>query len=281
MQKYELLFEEVKKKLPMAKILEAPEAKISELQLVHSIKYIRSIKNGTLSNESEKKIGFPWSKKVFERSKRATGATISACREAIKDGISVNLAGGTHHAFSDKGEGFCIFNDAAVAARLMQKENKIKRVSIVDLDVHQGNGTAKIFENDDTVFTLSLHGKKNFPFNKEKSNIDISFEDGTGDENYLQELDNALKIMFSKFSPDLIIDLAGADPHENDRLGRMSLTLNGLNKRDKKIVTCSFTKKIPLVIVMAGGYGKEIKKTVDAHFQTIELANFYQKNFWD
>lgn len=201
---------------------------------------------------------------------------MAACEAALADGIAVNLAGGTHHAYADKGGGFCVFNDAAIASRWIQRRPGRTPanfpVAIVDLDVHQGNGTASILRDDAAVFTLSLHGEKNYPFRKEASDLDIGLHDGCGDEDYLQALTGALDILAGRFTPRLIIYLAGADPHEGDRLGRLKLTLQGLARRDQEVFDFAYQRRIPVAVTMAGGYGNNIDDTVAVHAQTIALA---------
>jgi acetoin utilization deacetylase AcuC-like enzyme len=242
------------------------------LALAHHPDYISRVSSGMLSPEQQKAIGFPWTPQMVERSRRSVGATIAACRAALVKGAAVNLAGGTHHAFSDRGEGFCVFNDVAVAARLMQAERRASRVAIVDLDVHQGNGTASILARDDSVFTLSLHGEHNYPFAKERSDLDVALPDGAGDEAYTAALELALQALFSRFAPQLMIYLAGADPHEGDRLGRLKLTLNGLEARDRLVFEHAYQRKIPVAVTMAGGYGRNVEDTVAVHLQTIGIA---------
>jgi len=248
------------------------------LALAHHPDYIHRVAHGLLTAEEQRAIGFPWSPEMVERSRRATGATIAACRTAFEDGVAVNLAGGTHHAHADRGEGFCIFNDAAIASRLMVAERRAKRVAIVDLDVHQGNGTASILARDDAIFTLSIHAKNNYPFVKAESDRDIALEDGTTDAMYLTQLDNALDDLFAHFSPDLIIYLAGADVHENDRLGKLSLSSEGLAARDRLVCEVARDRGIPIAIAMAGGYGKEIEQTVAMHLQTVVIADSFCKS---
>jgi acetoin utilization deacetylase AcuC-like enzyme len=225
-----------------------------------------------LSEREQKAIGFPWSPLMVERSRRSAGATIAACRAAIERGAAVNLAGGTHHAYADRGEGFCVFNDAAIAARLVQAERRVARVAIVDLDVHQGNGTAAILAGDDSVFTLSLHAEHNFPFKKERSDLDVPLPDDTGDDAYLSALHGALDELARRFSPQLIIYLAGADPHEGDRLGRLKLTFDGMAARDRTVFAFARRLGVPVAVAMAGGYGKNIQDTVAIHLQTIAIA---------
>lgn len=249
---------------------EAPPATDTQLLLAHDPIYVQKVVQGTLELKEQREIGFPWSPEMVERSRRSVGATIAACESALTDGIAVNLAGGTHHAYRDKGSGFCVFNDAAVAARVMQRKFGAGwRVAIVDLDVHQGNGTAAIFRNDPTVFTLSLHGDKNFPFRKEPSDLDVPLADGVSDVQYLEELLDALDRLHQVFEPDMLIYLAGADPHEGDRLGRLKLTHSGMLARD--VTVFDFAKKlnIPVAVTMAGGYGHNIETTVAVHRQTV------------
>lgn len=272
MQKYRLIRENAQRQIANLVLEEALPATDGVLALAHEPQYIRRVSAGELSPAEQAAIGFPWSLQMVERSRRSAGATIGACRAAFTDGAAVNLAGGTHHAHAGHGEGFCVFNDAAVAARLMQAERRARRVAIIDLDVHQGNGTASILSKDDSVFTLSIHGEKNFPFVKEASDLDIALPDGTEDEAYLAALHRALTEMFGRFEPDLIIYLAGADPHEGDRLGRLKLTLDGLAQRDAMVLGAAGDRRIPVAIAMAGGYGRDIGNTVEAHVQTISMA---------
>ena len=272
MQKYRMLREAVARCLPTVEFAEAPHTTDGVLALAHHPHYIRDVVTGTLTPQAQKSIGFPWSPEMVERSRRSTGATIAACRAALLDGVAVNLAGGTHHAQSDRGEGFCVFNDAAIAARLMQAERHVARVAIIDLDVHQGNGTAAILARDESVFTLSLHGEHNYPFIKAVSDLDVALPDGTQDDAYLAALKTALATMFDRFSPQLIIYLAGADPHEGDRLGRLKLSLQGLAARDHQVMQAARAHGLPVAIAMAGGYGKNIDDTVAAHLQTVRIA---------
>lgn len=277
MQKYRLVREGVRQTLPGVEFHEAPFTTDGVLALAHHPVYIERITHGNLSASEQKAIGFPWSSQMVERSRRSAGATISACRAALMQGVAANLAGGTHHAYADRGEGFCVFNDAAIAARLMQAERRARRVAIIDLDVHQGNGTASILANDDSVFTLSLHGENNYPFRKECSDLDVALPDGTEDAAYLDALSTALDTMFEHFAPDLIIYLAGADPHEGDRLGKLKLSLDGLASRDRMVLDRASGQGIPVALAMAGGYGKNIQDTVAVHVQTIAIASSYAR----
>ncbi len=224
-----------------------------------------------------KRIGFPWSPLMIERSRRSAGATIAACRSALASGCGVNLAGGTHHAHRGYGEGFCVFNDAAVAARAMQAEALAARVLIVDLDVHQGDGTADIFAGDDSVYTFSMHGRNNFPFRKRGSDLDIELDDGTADAGYLATLAVALPRALARSRPDLAIYLAGADPFCGDRLGKLALTKAGLAARDRYVLSTLRSAGVPVAIAMAGGYADDIDDIVDIHFATVALA----LEFWN
>jgi acetoin utilization deacetylase AcuC-like enzyme len=281
MSKYRLLRQRVEAELPQIELLEAPMASDGELALAHSPTYVSHVADGLLSAAQQREIGFPWSPRMVERARRSVGATIAAARAALRDGVGANLAGGTHHAYADKGSGYCVFNDVAVAARLMQAEShrqhrRLLRVAVIDLDVHQGNGTASIFRDDPTVFTLSLHGEKNFPFRKEASDLDVNLPDGCGDVDYLHALDGALKQLWSHQAdtlPGLIFYVAGADPHEGDRLGRLKLSAAALTERDSRVFSSARERGIPVAVSMAGGYGKDIADTVAIHFSTLKLAS--------
>ncbi len=243
-----------------------------ELGRAHDRRYIEAVSRGQLEKSAEKQIGFPWSAAMVERSRRSAGATIGACRAALDEGVSANLAGGTHHAFGDRGEGFCVFNDAAVAARAMQAEGRAERILIVDCDVHQGNGTASILRGDDSIFTFSMHGARNYPFDKEESDLDIELPDGCTDPAYLQQLDHGLDTAFDLARPDLVIYLAGADPYHDDRLGRLGLSIEGLAERDRRVFARCRQQDLPVAITMAGGYARQIDDTVRIHCKTICLA---------
>jgi acetoin utilization deacetylase AcuC-like enzyme len=286
MAKYRLLRERLALEVPEVTLAAAEPASDGELALVHTPEYIQTIVQGRLSDAAQKEIGFPWTPAMVERSRRSAGATVMAARAALfrREGVAANLAGGTHHAYADKGSGFCVFNDAAVAARLMQAEwgrqNKQPlKVAIVDLDVHQGNGTARIFGQDDHVFTLSLHGARNFPFEKETSDLDVELPDGCDDTAYLEALEHALAELEARFNPGLVIYLAGADPHEGDRLGRLSLSFDGLEARDRRVFDWAWSKRIPLAFSMAGGYGKEMDDTVRVQVNTYRVAYAYWRRW--
>jgi acetoin utilization deacetylase AcuC-like enzyme len=289
MSKYRLLRERVEAELPQIDLREAPMASDGELALAHSPTYVSHVADGLLSAAQQREIGFPWSPRMVERARRSVGATVAAARAALRDGVGANLAGGTHHAYADKGSGYCVFNDVAVAARLMQAEThrqhrRLLRVAVIDLDVHQGNGTAAIFRDDPTVFTLSMHGEKNFPFRKEASDLDVNLPDGCGDADYLDALDSALNQLWSHHvnaMPCLIFFVAGADPHEGDRLGRLKLTAAALAERDRRVFDAAQSRGIPVAVSMAGGYGKNIADTVAIHFNTLKLASelaMFKKN---
>jgi acetoin utilization deacetylase AcuC-like enzyme len=280
MARYQLLRDRLAAELPAIELMQARPATDGELALVHSPAYINAISVGSIDPKLMREIGFPWSEAMAERARRSVGATIEACRLALAEGISANIAGGTHHAYTDRGGGFCVFNDAAVASRLMQAEQarthgQPLKVAIVDLDVHQGNGTASIFRDDPSVFTFSMHGQKNFPFRKEASNLDVELRDGCGDEEYLVALESALDELERRFEPGLIVYLAGADPHEGDRLGRLKLTWDGLEARDRRVFDWAWQRRIALAFAMAGGYGMRIEDTVQAQVNTFRVAAQY------
>ena len=292
MVKYARLRRRVGAELLAVVMHEAPSATDGELALVHEPKYISAVAKGELPLVAMREIGFPWSLEMVERSRRSAGATIAAARAALglyggvqtkPEGVAANMAGGTHHASADKGGGFCVFNDAAVAARLMQAEWARRHgrqrapldVAIIDLDVHQGNGTASIFREDDSVFTLSMHGLRNFPFRKEASDLDVDLPDGCNDAYYLQALEHALDDIDRRFQPGLVIYLAGADPFEGDRLGRLSLSFDGLEARDRRVFDWAWQRRIPLAMAMAGGYGVDIDETVQVQMNTYRVALAY------
>ncbi len=252
-----------------------PQATLDQLRLAHNPEYVQRVINGELSEKEVRRIGFPWSLGLVERSRRSVGGTIAACRTALQDSVSANLAGGTHHAYPDHGEGYCVFNDCAVAARAMQAENRVRRVVILDCDVHQGNGTAAIFAQDPSVFTFSIHGAKNFPFHKEPSDLDIALPDGCGDDQYLDSLRQGLEQSLARAGAGLAIYLAGADPFEGDRLGRLALSKPGLVERDSLVFSLCGEAGIPVAVTMSGGYADCVDDSVDIHYQTIKIAAKY------
>ena len=279
MEKYSRLRDFVGE-LTGVELIEAPAASDTQILYAHDPSYLIKVIEGKLSPQEQKEIGFPWSEKMVERSRRSAGATVAAAKMALNEGIAINLAGGTHHAYRDMGSGFCVFNDSAIAARALQKEIRSNlKVAIIDLDVHQGNGTASILENDPTIFTLSIHGENNFPFKKEVSDLDLGLADGCDDSTYLNALTESLNELGDRFKTDFVIYLAGADPHEDDRLGRLKLSKEGMRLRDEAVLAYALDRKLPLAISMAGGYGKEIGSTVDLHFQTIKTALQFQKKY--
>lgn len=273
--KYHLLRERVVAGglVPPGVLVEPDAASDAELALVHEAGYVRRVRDGLLTDKEIRRTGFPWSPALVERARRSVGGTLAACRAALDDGRAANLAGGTHHAFPDHGEGYCIFNDVAVAARAMQREGRARRVLIVDCDVHQGNGTAAIFAADDSVFTFSIHGAKNFPFHKQRSDLDVELPDGTGDEPYLAALEAGLRPALERARADFAIYLAGADPYAGDRLGRMALTKPGLAARDRLVFSRLADAGLPVAITMAGGYARDVQDIVDIHFQTLAIAS--------
>lgn len=260
---------------------EAPAATLDELRLVHDASYVKAVVTGTVAPDIQRRIGFPWSPEMVERSRRSVGATIAASRVALDEGVSANLAGGTHHAFADRGEGFCVFNDVAVAARVLQRDpstslragHPVQRIAVIDLDVHQGNGTAAIFKNDPSVFTFSMHGEKNFPFKKEVSDLDVALPDGTGDDEYLALLRRHLSDVLNRHQPDFVFYLAGADPYEGDRLGRLKLTIDGLQARDAIVLGECSRARLPVAVSMSGGYANDVDAIVTIHSNTIRTAS--------
>lgn len=287
MAKYRMLRDRIAQQLPGVALQVALPAPDDDLALAHTPEYIAAIAHGTLPPAAQREIGFPWSEAMAERARRSVGATVAASRQALHDGVAGNLAGGTHHAYANKGSGFCVFNDVAVAARRMQAEHAARRgggspplqVAVIDLDVHQGNGTAHIFQGDDSVFTLSLHGARNFPFRKEAGDLDLDLPDGCGDVEYLQVLDEALAVLEQRCTPGLVFYLAGADPHEGDRLGRLAVTHDGLEARDRRVFDWAWQRRIPLVFAMAGGYGNDLEDTVQAQLTTWRVALQYHQRW--
>lgn len=279
MEKYRKL-RDLASQLDGIQLKDAPAITDTQILYAHDPSYLIKVLQGTLSAKEQQDIGFPWSTQMVERSRRSAGATLAAARCALGEGVAANLAGGTHHAYRYKGSGFCVFNDSAIAARALQKEvSPSLKVAIIDLDVHQGNGTASILENDSSIFTLSIHGENNFPFTKERSDLDLGLPDEAGDELYLAALHQGLEVLDARFKPDFIIYLAGADPHEGDRLGKLNVSKDGMRQRDECVFQYGLDRQIPIAFSMAGGYGKEIQSTVDLHFQTIQTGLQFQQQF--
>jgi acetoin utilization deacetylase AcuC-like enzyme len=250
----------------------AEPASDEQILRVHDVDYLEKVKQGKLDEKEIRRIGFPWSQGLVVRSRRSVGGTIAACRTALQEGISANLAGGTHHAAADHGEGFCVFNDVAIGARAMQAEGRARRLVILDCDVHQGNGTAAIFASDPSVFTFSIHGDKNFPFRKESSDLDIPLPDGSGDDLFLEALADGVTRALELAQADLAIYIAGADPYQDDRLGRLRVTKVGLAQRDQMVFDLCYQAGLPAAVVMGGGYARQIGDTVDIHLQTVRIA---------
>ena len=274
MQKYSLIRESV---------LDAGIAAIDDLHVplpvsdgdierAHERAYVQRVVRGRLDRQEIRRIGFPWSPALVERSRRSAGGTLAACRAALDEGASVNLAGGTHHAGRAFGEGFCIFNDSAIAARVLQAEGRAARVAIVDCDVHQGNGTAEIFQDDPSVFTVSIHGANNFPFRKQNGDVDIELEDGAGDDAYLDAVARGLRAALMTSLPDLMIYVSGADPLDRDRLGRLAVTAGALESRDAHVFTEARAAGVPVAVSMAGGYAPDVRDTVAVHVATVREA---------
>ena len=276
---------------PPARVLDPDAASDELLRLVHTADYVDRIRTGTLDATAERRLGFPWSAQLVERSRRTVGGTIAAARHALRHGVAMNLSGGTHHAFPDHGEGFCVFNDVAITIRLLQREGLVRRAAVIDLDVHQGNGTHAVFTGDDSVFTFSMHGAHNYPFRpmdadpangtaraegwgyavRVPGTLDVELPDGTGDAEYLAQLAAVLPGVLRDSQPDLVVYLAGADPHEGDRLGRMKLTFAGLERRDAMVIHACREVGMPILTVIAGGYGREIADTVRVHVATARI----------
>ena len=271
---------------------EPARAPLDDLRLVHTERYVRSILEGTLAEDEQRRIGFPWSPELVERSLRAVGGTCEAAAAALREGLAINLAGGTHHAFPDHGEGFCVFNDVAVAIRTLQRSGAIARAAVIDLDVHQGNGTHAVFAGDSAVYTFSMHGGRNYPFRladgiaprrgephpygvRVPGTLDIDLPDDTTDDQYLCLLAEALPGVLAAAAPDLVVYLAGADPHEGDRLGRMRLTFGGLERRDAMVLEACREIGVPVAITIAGGYGRSLDDTVRVHLNTLRVAGTF------
>ena len=281
MAKYALLRERIAASpdWPRQDLLVPAAASDEELLRVHTVGYLERVVSGGLSVPEIRRIGFPWSPQLVERSRRSVGGTIAASRAALRDGVAVNLAGGTHHAFADRGEGFCVYNDTAVAARAVRAERLAERVLILDCDVHQGNGTAAIFARDDSVFTLSIHGAGNYPFQKIRGDLDVSLPDGTRGPAYLSALADALERALDSFRPHLVIYLAGADPYEHDRFGRLALTLADIERRDRLVFGRCAEASLPVATVMSGGYAARMEDIVDIHFRTVTVATEHSARY--
>jgi acetoin utilization deacetylase AcuC-like enzyme len=247
-------------------------ARDEDILLVHDPAYWHRCVHGELTRHEVRRIGFPWSEGLVRRSRASVQGTILAAESALRDGVSSNLAGGTHHAYADHGEGYCVLNDIAIAIRVLQRDRRLRRATIIDCDVHQGNGTAAIFQGDPDVFTFSMHGEKNFPARKEQSRLDLALPNGLGDDDYLALLEAHLPLLLDQFQPEIVFYQAGVDPHERDRLGKLQLTLDGLLRRDRLVLDACRARRLPVVTTMGGGYGKRIEETVEAHCNTVRAA---------
>jgi acetoin utilization deacetylase AcuC-like enzyme len=250
----------------------------AEITRAHDPDYLHRLYYGELTDKEVRRIGLPWSPELVERARRSAGATIEACFAALNDRVAVHLGGGTHHAFSDRGQGYCVLNDSVIAARALQAKTHIKQVLILDCDVHQGNGTAAILQKDAAVFTFSIHGKNNFPYRKEKSDLDIALPDDSDDQVYLDSLQKGIKASLKKAHAEAVIYLAGADPYKHDRFGRLDLSKDGLADRDRMVLQHCHDTGMPVAITMAGGYAPNIQDSVDIHFNTIRIAAEFQKS---
>jgi len=267
MAKYPLLFETLLRErlLHPGEVVEPVEASLEDLQLVHDVGYLGRLAAGTLDAAAIRKIGVPWSPALWRRSRLAAQGTLEAARAALEDGLAANLAGGTHHAFPAHGEGFCLLNDVAVAIRVLRRDGRVRRALVVDLDVHQGNGTAAIFEGDPEVFTFSMHGERNYPLQKMRSTLDVGLADGIGDDEYLELLARHLDGVFAAFVPDIVLYLAGVDPVRGDRYGRLALSDDGIARRDRQVLEACRARGLPLVITIAGGYAPTPGRTAALH----------------
>ena len=274
MEKYALLQQAVEAAGVVAPgdLITPEPATDEQISRAHDPDYLLRVARGQLTPKEIRRIGLPWSPQLVTRTRYSVGGTIAACRAALTDGIAMNLAGGTHHAFRDMGQGFCIFNDIVIAARTVQAEGRVQRIVVLDCDVHQGNGTAAIARDDPSIFTFSIHNQHNFPLRKEQSDLDVGLEDGTGDDVYLSALEVGVGQALERAKAGLAIYLAGADPYHGDRLGRLTLTKEGLARRDRRVLELCRDTGLPVAVVLAGGYGRRIKDTVDIHLQTVRIA---------
>ena len=253
-------------------VSEPREAELRHLELVHESAYLRALAEGSLPPSAQRRLGLPCSPTLWRRSRLAVQGSVDAARFALEDGVAANLAGGTHHAFAGRGEGFCVLNDVAVAIRVLRREGLVRRALVVDLDVHQGNGTAAIFRDDPETFTFSMHGERNFPFQKERSDLDVALPDGVGDAGYLAALDAQLPTALAEARPDLVCYLAGVDPVSGDRFGRLELSREGLAQRERRVLEASRDAGAAVAISMAGGYAETPEATADLHAEVHRQA---------
>jgi len=272
-RKFELVRDRLlaERTLNPSEIVEPSPAPLEDVLLVHTEDYVTRLCNNQLTGKEIRRLGLPWTESLVRRSFYAVGGTLAATQSALANGYSSNLAGGTHHSFADRGEGFCVFNDVAIAIRVMRARQLIRRAAIVDCDVHQGNGTATIFADDDETFTFSMHGANNYPLFKAHSTLDVELPDGTPDSEYLDFLVRHLPAVFAH-EPEIVFYLAGADPFAGDKLGRLALSIDGLRERDAYVVRECYEREIPIVTVMSGGYGKDINDTIEIHCNTIRMV---------
>ena len=257
--------------LQPAEIVEPPPAALEDVLLVHTEDYVSRLCSGKLMPREIRRLGLPWSESLVRRSFYATGGTIAAAEVALAEGYGSNLAGGTHHSFADRGEGFCVLNDVAIAIRALRARRLLRRAAIIDCDVHQGNGTATIFAGDKDTFTFSMHGANNYPLFKAQSTLDVELPDGTTDDEYLECLSKHLPLVF-QHNPEIVFYLAGADPYSRDKLGRLGLSIDGLRDRDALVLRECHEREVPVVTVMSGGYGKDIHDTIEIHCNTIRMV---------
>lgn len=272
-RKFELVRERLLEEgtLGAEELFEPEPASVADVLMVHTDDYVSRLCDGELTNKELRRLGLPWSETLVRRSFYAVGGTIAAARAAVEEGLGSNLAGGTHHAFADRGEGFCVLNDVAVAIQVLRRDGLLRRVAIIDCDVHQGNGTATIFAGDPDVFTFSMHGARNYPLFKARSSLDIELPDGTSDGAYLNALSANLPQVLGQ-QPEIVFYLAGADPYVGDKLGRLAVSIPGLRARDELVLQTCYEEEIPVVTVMSGGYGEDISDTVEIHCNTIRAA---------
>jgi acetoin utilization deacetylase AcuC-like enzyme len=279
MSKYSLLRDQLLAEgiVATGDILQPEPLDASALGLVHTPEYLAKLATSGLSAAEQRRLGLPWSEALWQRSRLASAGTLLAARTALDQGLAANLAGGTHHAFADHGEGFCVLNDVAIAIRKLQAERALERAAIVDLDVHQGNGTAAIFEPDDEVFTFSMHGERNYPVAKMRSNLDVPLKDGVGDAEYLDTLQGALPSVLDRARADLVFYLAGVDVAAGDRYGKLALTEEGIRRRDRCVIEAVRGRRLPLVIVLAGGYAATRARTAELHAHAFRESAAYER----
>ena len=277
MQKYELIPAQLlyEGSITVAEIYEPQPCPVNTILLTHTKEYLNKLLNQTLTPKEQREIGFPQSPQLTNRELIISQGTINCCHYALQHGVALNVSGGTHHAFANKGEGFCMLNDFAVAANYLLQQNLVQKILIIDLDVHQGNGTAKLFENNPAVFTFSMHGAHNYPFRKEQSDLDIGLPDGCNTATYLYYLAQHLPQLLAVVKPNIVMYLSGVDILETDKFGKLKVTKDGCKQRDKMVFEACYNLKIPVVVSMGGGYSADVKIIVDAHCNTFRLAKNY------